>query len=59
MTESELHARIAELEARILRRDATIRQLEAIIRDLRYRVGEGFREEVRHFSESIRGLLDQ
>lgn len=34
-----------------------IKLLEALLRKLRERVGEGFRDEVREFSASIKGLL--
>lgn len=52
-----LKARIAELDERLARRDATIEKLEQVIAKLRIRCGEGWREEVRTFSDSIKDLL--
>lgn len=52
-----LRGRIDELERAIARRDATIRQCEVVIKKLRERVGNGFRGEVRAFSDSLKGLL--
>lgn len=66
MNETELklkldlaNARILELEGRIFRRNSAIRKLEEVILDLRYRVGEGFREEIRSFSDSIKLALSK
>lgn len=52
-----LRRKINELECGIEQRDAAVRQCEAVIKKLRKRVGNGFRGEVRAFSESIKGLL--
>lgn len=52
-----MRQRISELERSVAQRDAAIRQCEAVIKKLRERVGNGFRGEVRAFSDSIKGLL--
>ncbi len=54
---AQLRQRIIELEGCIQQQDATVQQCEAVIRKLRKRVGNGFRDEVRAFSDSIKGLL--
>lgn len=52
-----MFGRIKDLERALEQRDAAVRQCEAVIRKLRERVGDGFRGEVRAFSDSIKGLL--
>jgi hypothetical protein len=52
-----LRKRIGGLELIIEQRDATLRRCEAVILKLRDRVGDGFRGEVRAFSDSIKDLL--
>lgn len=61
---SRLRASIAARDAEIAKRDAAldklraeIRQCDDVIRRLRQRVGEGFRAEVRAFSDSIKDQL--
>lgn len=52
-----MFGRIKDLERALEQRDAAVRQCEAVIQKLRDRVGNGFRGEVRAFSDSIKGLL--
>lgn len=54
---AQMRQRVKELECTLEQRDAAVRQCEAVIRKLRDRVGNGFRGEVRAFSDSIKGLL--
>lgn len=54
---AQMRERIDELERALKQRDTTARQCEAVIKKLRERVGNGFRGEVRAFSDSIKGLL--
>ena len=54
---AQMRGRIDALERALEQRDAAARQCEAVIKKLRERVGNGFRGEVRAFSDSIKGLL--
>lgn len=53
----KMRQRVNELERVLEQRDAAVLQCAAVIKKLRERVGNGFRGEVRAFSESIKGLV--